>query len=90
MFDSDLKMEDEESESDNFDVVLETAEKIYIIRPVLRPGAISSLVQQMRIHCVEILNQIMASFLPEPIDEEGEEKTRKGTMRWRLYYAGLA
>ena len=77
VFDSELKLAGDESEDDNFDVALETAEKIYILRPILRPGTIAALEKQMRVHCLEILNQVMTSFLPEPITEQDEEKKRE-------------
>lgn len=77
MFDPEVKLGKEESEADNFDIVLVSAEKIYILRPILRPGTLLALKNQMRIHCVELLSQIMNALIPEPLDEKDKEKKRE-------------
>ena len=54
----------EESEEDNFDLVYETAEKIDILRPILRPQLLMPLLNEIETNCVQILKQTLDTFLP--------------------------
>ena len=51
----------EDSEEDNFDVVLETAEKVNTPRPILRPQMIGPLLREMRNQCKLAIAQTMTS-----------------------------
>ena len=47
-FDDDVKEHPEDSDSDNFDVIAQTDEKLYIPRPILCSDIIDPLMKEMR------------------------------------------
>ena len=64
LFDQELKLHDESSEEDNIDTLLETAEKLYILRPVIRSTTMDPLIVEIRKHCKIILDQVLDVFFP--------------------------
>ena len=58
-------MHQKESEDDNFDVASETAEKLSILRPVLKPTLFDRMMSIFRPYCVEIFSHCVDAFYPE-------------------------
>ena len=73
VFDPEITTHSGDSEEDNFDLVMQTAEKVYIIRPILRPGALEPIQTEVGKWCVQILDAVMKAFLR--VEEEGPEET---------------
>ena len=64
IYDSKVALKEPGSEDDNLDVLHETAIKLNIIRPILRPKINESLTNALSEHCVGALNDVMATFVP--------------------------
>ena len=64
LFDSGPTIHKPEEDEDNFDIVLETAEKISIIRPLLRPEILLPLLSEIRKHCKVVLHDVLQAFIP--------------------------
>ena len=57
-----------ESEEDNFDVALATAEKISILQPVLRPNILNPMMEEIRKQSEKVLTQTLNTFYPVKIE----------------------
>ena len=64
-----------DSEEDNFDLIMQSAEKIYILRPVLRPATLALIQTEMSKYCTQVLNDVMKTFhrAKEELQEDPEE-----------------
>ena len=76
VFDNSLPPHKDDEESDNFDVVLDTAEKISILRPILAPNLLKPLITEIRRHCKIVLRHTLESFKPQ-VDRKLDPKTVK-------------
>ena len=56
---------EEESDDGNFDLVLETAENIDILRPILRHQVSVPTISEMEKHCAHVLKQTLYTFTPD-------------------------
>ena len=63
-FDESVEEHPEDSDSDNFDVIAQTAEKLYILRPILCSDIIDPLMKEMRKRCATVLKETLSSFYP--------------------------
>ena len=52
-------------EEDNIEVLLESAEKFAIIRPILKPSVLEATARISRPHCAQLLQQCIDSFYPD-------------------------
>lgn len=64
IYDQSVKLNDPTSEDDNLDILHETATKLNIISPILRPQIKDSLANAIGDYCVGALKDVMATFLP--------------------------
>ena len=64
VFDPDMKLAPKEDTSDNFDIILETAEKISITRPILPPPVCTHLSKKMEVQCLVMLSDTINCFYP--------------------------
>ena len=62
IFDSDVKLCAKEDEADNFDILLATAEKIAILRPILPPQVSDHLVKKMQDQRTDVINETICCF----------------------------
>ena len=65
IFDSNVKLASEEDTSDNFDIILETAEKFSILRPILPPAVSNHLTKKMEEHSLVMLADTFNCFYPD-------------------------
>ena len=65
LFDDKAEICDQAADMDNIDIVHATAEKLSILRPVLKPSMYSVLLAHARKHCIEILEQAIQAFYRE-------------------------
>ena len=75
IFDPETKAYSTESVDDNFDLVIASAGKMYILRPVLRPSTVEPLLSEMKKWCVGILDDVMNAFTVDPPNEEFTEES---------------
>ena len=66
VFNKDVKLHGESELEDNFDLVHLTAEKLYIIRPILKPAVLEQILKGMWTHIDAVFYQCLATFYPEP------------------------
>ena len=69
IFDDKAKMAGKDDDEDNFDILLSTAEKVSILRPILPPAVTNHLMKKMRAECREMLNDTICSFYPTEPDQ---------------------
>ena len=55
-----------DSDEDNFDIVMDTAEKVCILRPVLRAELLDPMIEEIRLKSVDVLDETLNTFYPEP------------------------
>ena len=64
VFDGEMKLGANEEPGDNFDILLSTAEKVSIIRPILPPQVCNHLIKKVEEHCRVMLNDAINCFYP--------------------------
>ena len=72
VFNTELILHPEQGRGDNFDLIHLTAEKLFALRPILKPNVSVPLHKAMRSHVETALWQRLATFYPEA--SKNEEK----------------
>ena len=62
IFDTEVKLHPIESDEDNFDIALDTAGKISILQPIMRPAILSPIMEELRSQCEQVLEQTLNTF----------------------------
>ena len=65
LFDEKADLANPDSDEDNIDITHATAEKLSILRPVLKPVLYSAMLKHVKKYCIEIFEQTIQSFYPE-------------------------
>ena len=74
LFDESIKLHSVEDEEDNFDIMMDTAGKIYILKPIIRPQILDKMMGEILSQCEGVLAQTLNAFYPI----KKETKTIKG------------
>lgn len=74
LFDTSVVMHPVDSADDNFDVIHSTAEKLFIIRPLLNPSIIHPIDNELRKHVKLVFNQCVATLYPQNTIQCTQEK----------------
>ena len=72
VFNKELILHGENELEDNFDLVHLTAEKLYIIRPILKPTVLDQLLNGIWIHIDTVFFQCVAAFYPQSSEIENK------------------
>ena len=64
LFDPTVKLHGPDDEEDNFDIIMDTAEKFSILLPILRPKIVAPMMEEIRSHCEQVLRQTLITFYP--------------------------
>ena len=67
-FDSNVELHPDESEEDNFDIILDTAEKLIILQPALRPNILTPTMEQIRNQSEKVLTETLNTFYPVKVE----------------------
>ena len=70
MFDDSMKIHADDSEEDNFDIVMNTAGKLRILRPVLRPDIIDPMLSAVCTRCIAVLGDTLNTICPIHGDQD--------------------
>ena len=65
LFGDNVKTPNPDSDGDNIDIAHAAAEKLSILRPVLKPALYTAMLKHVRKYCVEIFEQSIQPFYPE-------------------------
>ena len=65
-----MKLHPKEDDEDNFDIILDTAEKISILQPIMRPAILSPIMEELRSQCEQVLEQTLNTFFPSQVDSD--------------------
>ena len=72
IFDPEQKLHAAESPEDNFDIIHSSAEKVGILRPVLKPKVHAPLAQELRTHAKEVLLCCLNTLQPQKNSTEAD------------------
>ena len=64
IFEQSIKLNAKDGDEDNLDILHATANKLNIIRPILRPKIKESLTSILKGRCADALKDVMATFIP--------------------------
>ena len=65
-----MKIHSDDSDEDNFDIAMDTAEKLSILRPALRPNIIDPMLAEVRTRCIAVLGDTLNTLYPIPGDQD--------------------
>ena len=81
MFDSGSTIRKSEDDDDNFDIVLATAERIRIIRPLLRPEILLPMLTDIRKRIKDVIKDVLTTFLPVETSKSKPKEEEKRVTR---------
>lgn len=75
-----------DSDEDNFDIVMDTAGKLSILRPILRSDLLDPMISDVRLKCINVLDDALNTFHPEPeaLIKNQDDSTNTGSKKQKI------